>query len=607
MIPFFVHNKENNMDNYNPSQEVVDFLNTNNISISNSYWSYIYNNLRYASSNKISDMLNAATGNWYSNNTGKTNTFYFPVDLAYRAIDDPTKLAFISGASGRATQEAYNAARDNEYSLSTFLSNCGFRAPSRYSSQSKKCIHFIFVSSGFSLIKNFVNASNIERHEFYENIINTYRKQNLENENNASQTLVLKDVYEPTGPIEESITIITNQIPDLTEMMTILLFIQAHYSGLLITNKAALDLTKQAIEQDDQRYPLIQKLRYYLTEYWETELQYKYSLTNDQRNALHEQQTTALESAYKSITKNTIKEAPKRFLQKLAERFNYDYVNKDKQALENCISTLASRYMEIQDLEHKKQVLERKLAVLDLMHTEEIEEFWDALSIYKNITIEATSPTSLILKIVSPLTFYDEESTKAILNNPHCAALAYLKENCEDADIDYNIAKAVIFDIFINKKYQIYTYTRFKLEIASTGYNRVLTIDRYYTGSNTSIIDNKIYQPHIMAYNCYDNAKTKFYAAIAEKKFDVAFGQIVGATQNINTGDSTVLRNFLTSLVCTYDEIPTIYDLNTKTFVCFRDLYHNKETEIEELTKKIATEDIPTVKPISEIEEAPEE
>jgi hypothetical protein len=241
------------------------------------------------------------------------------------------------------------------------------------------------------------------------------------------------------------------------------------------------------------------------------------------------------------------------------------------------------------------------------MNTEEIEEFWDALSIYKNITIEATSPTALILKVVSPLTFYDEESTKAILNNPYCAALAYLKEKCENEYIDYNIAKAVIFDIFINKKYQIHTYTRFKLTISSTGHNRVLNLDYYYTNSNTSIIGNRIYQPHIMAYNCYDNAKTKFYTAIAEKKFDVAFGQLVGATQNINTGDSTVLKNFLTNLVCTYDEVPTIYDPSTKEFVSFRDLYRNKETEIEELTKRIAVEQTTAINTTSEIEEAPEE
>lgn len=593
------------MNNYNPSQEVLNFLSTNNISISNHYWDYIYNNLRYASSNKISDMLNAATGYWSNSSTGRANTFYFPVDLAYRAIDDPTKLAFISGTSGRVTQEAYNAAREHERPLSTFLSNCGFQAPSKYSSPSKKCIHFIFVSSGFSLIKNYVNTTNVERHEFYENIINTYRKQNLENENNTSQTLVLKDVYAPAGPIEESITIITNQIPDLTEMLTILLFIQAHYSGLLITNKAALNLAQQAIEQDDQRYPLAQKLRYYLTGYWETELQYKYALTNDQRRALHDQQTTALELAYKVIAKSMINEAPKRFLEKLAERFNYDYVYKDKQALESCINTLAGRYADIQELEHKKQVLERKLAVLDIMRTEEVGDFWDALSIYKNITVETTSPTSLILKIVSPLTFYDEEATKAILNNPYCDALAYLKSECEDAGIDYNIVKAVVFDIFINKKYQIHTYTRFKLAIATTGYNRVLNLDYYYTDSNKAIIGNRIYQPHIMAYNCYENARTKFYTAIAEKKFDVAFGQLVGATQNINTGDTTVLKNFLANLACVYEEVPTIYNPSTKEFVCFKELYNNKITEIEELTKKIAVEQTPTVKPISEIEETP--
>ena len=49
------------MNNYTPSQEIIDFLNTNNISINNSYWDYIYNNLRYAASNKISDMLTTAT------------------------------------------------------------------------------------------------------------------------------------------------------------------------------------------------------------------------------------------------------------------------------------------------------------------------------------------------------------------------------------------------------------------------------------------------------------------------------------------------------------------------------------------------------------------
>ena len=156
MIPFFVHNKENNMNNYNPSQEVLNFLNTNSISISNNYWDYIYNNLRYASSTKILDMLSAATGTYfYNSNSGRANAFYFPVDLAYRAIDDPTKLAFISGASGRATQEEYNRARTHERPLSAFLANCGFQAPTRYSTQSKKCIHFIFVSSGFSLIKNY--------------------------------------------------------------------------------------------------------------------------------------------------------------------------------------------------------------------------------------------------------------------------------------------------------------------------------------------------------------------------------------------------------------------------------------------------------------------
>lgn len=594
------------MFNYNPTQEILNLLSTNNISISDVYYNYVYNNLRFNGSVKISEMLTTVQS--YYSQQHYANSAYYPTDLAFRALNTPHDLAFITGTSGRATQDAYNRARQNNHSIATFLGNCGFHIPRRHASQGKKCINFIFVSSGFSLIKNLVRATpDVEEHAFYTNVINTYRKNNITQEEQESQTIVLKNIYNNTDEFEDNLTIITNKIPDLRQMMTMLLFVQAHYSGALINNKHYLNSIKTAIENNDERIALKEKFRYYLTEFWEMELQVAHNLLAPAHAAIAEQQTKALNDAYLLYLKSLIEEAPTMFLEKLAERYNYDYKHRDEEKLNSAITHLKEYYQKIQELEHERCVLQRRLAELSEMSTEEIKEFWETIKLYKNITVESTSNTALILKIVSPLTFFDEEEAKVVLNNPNSSAISEVKDACRANDFDYNIAKAVLFDIFINKKYQIHTYTRLKVTINNSYSPHVLNLARYYTGHPTCVLNDRIWQPHIMGYDCYDAAKTKFHKAISEKNFEVAFGQLVGATQNIRISDSTVFSHLLYNLIGNHATIPTIYDPEVQQFMSFEILYARKEEEIENFNKKIEEPaiDIPTVKSISEIEETP--
>ena len=594
------------MFNYNPAQEVVTLLNTNNIHISDTYYNYVYHNLRFNGSVKISEMLSTVQS--YYSQQHYANSAYYPVDLAFRALNTPNDLAFITGASGRATQDAYNRARQNNHSIATFLNNCGFQIPRRHSSSGKKCINFIFVSSGFSLIKNLVRATpDVEEHTFYTNVINTYRKNNISQTEQESQTIVLKNIYNNTDEFEDNLTIITNKVPDLRQMMTMLLFVQAHYSGALINNKHYLNNIKTAIENNDERVPLKEKLRYYLTEFWEMELQVANNLLAPAHETITNSQTKSLDDAYLLYLKSLIAEAPTVFLEKLAERYNYDYKHKDEEKLNNAIACLKEYYQKIQELEHERCVLQRRLAELTDMSTEEIKEFWETIKLYKNITVESTSNTALILKIISPLTFFDEEEAKVVLNNPNSSAISNVKDACRENDFDYNVVKAVLFDIFVNKKYQIHTYTRLKVAINNSYSSQVLALTRYYTGSPTCILNDRIWQPHIMGYECYDAAKTKFHKAISEKNFEVAFGQLVGATQNIRISDSTVFSHLLYNLVGRHAAVPTIYDPETQQFMSFDILYMRKEEEIENFNKKVEepTVDIPTVQPISEIEDTP--
>jgi hypothetical protein len=595
---------------YTPDPEISSLINTNNISPSSVWYDTIYNNLRYCNSNKINDMLNVVGGYYYHSSQEKSNAFYYPTLLLSKALESSSEIPYISGASGRVSQDMYNSARANNSSLASLLSTCGFEPPRRRAGTGTKCIHFVFVSSGFSLVRNFINANhNIERNTVYENLINNYRKNNITHDDDASQTIVVNNVYAATAAMQDNITIITNKIPDKEAMHYILLMIQAHYAGALITSAVTQAAIETAIKTNEATgtFLLQDKIKYYLTEFWERELQRNVTNSSETNEAIHNIQTDCLNKATLLYLKSLVAEAPMIFLRNLSDRYNYDYRAKDEQALSRCENDLENYYNNIRELEHKRHTLQRRLAVLKEMDTEEIQEFWDAITLYKNICVESTANTALMLRIISPLTFYDEEDAKTVLNNPNSSALITIRNICEETGTNYDITKAVLFDIFINKKYQIHTYTRFKLSIGSQGSSDVLYLQRD-TSMGTRIMYDKLWQPHIMRFDCYSAARTNFHKEILNKQFDVAFGQLVGATQNLTVSDNTVFSHLLTQLINNHRSVPTLYDINKQQYISFDMLYDRKEEEIkalqssEEIEEHVVT--VPEMKPISELVDA---
>ena len=567
---------------YNPNPEVTSLINTHNISVSSIWYDTLYNNLRYCNSNKINDMLHAVGGYYYYNDQGVTNAAYYSTLLLSKVLPSPQALPYFSGTSGRVSQDFYNRIRTSNGNLKDLLDISGFMAPRRRSGLGTKCINFIFVSSGFSLIRNFINATQgIERNTFYENLINNYRKNNLENLQEVPQTIVVNNIYPTSDSMQDSITIFTNKLDDKQAMHTILLMIQAHYAGALITSAAEQANIKNAIENDIDLpdITLQTKMAYYLTEFWERELQRNSTNLESTTTTIDTIQKTCLDQAFLMHFKNLVAEAPTLFLQNLSNRYNYDYRAKDEQALERAITDLEHYYAEIRELEHKKHTLQRKLAVLQNMDMDEIKEFWEAITLYKNIYVESTSNTALMLRILSPLTFYDEEDAKTVLNNPGSSALITVRNICEELSFKYDTVKAVLFDIFVNKKYQIHTFTRFKLSIGTNGSSDILYLQR--DSITLKPMYDRIWQPHIMRYDCYGAARTNFNKEILNKQFDVAFGQLVGATQNLTVSDSTVFCHLLSTLIRSYNTVPTIYDPVKQNYCSFRDIYLAKAHEMK--------------------------
>ena len=568
---------------FEPSQDLTDALNLNNININKVYFDHIHNNIRYTNSNKITDMVNSIQSYYWdtANRDNLQNTLYFATDLMFRVVNDPTKVPYFAGASCRITQENYNTAQNNNQTIQQLLINAGIHTPYRGYSRGTKCIYFVYVNSGFSILKNFINAHNeIERNTTYENLINNYRKNNISNEEQTSTTIVLNNIWPVTDNMQDNITILTNKLSDLKETLIALVMTHAHYARALCTNNTLHQSVKDAIEKNNPDITLQQKLCYYLTEFWETELAEKHELSVPLRTTNHNHQKNMLEAAYELILEALASEGPKVFLQNLTERYNYDYKRKEEDRLTQINNALKSYYQNIQDLEHEKHVLQRKLLTMTAMQPEEIAEFWDAIKLYKNIQINSITNTALLLTINSALTFYDEEDAKTILNNPNSAIIRELKELCNYNDLEYDIVKMILFDIFINKKHQIHTYSRFKISISSNGGSEPISITKENNPSG-AILNGKLYQPHIMQYNCYEAARTQFYKGIHNKQFTAAFGQLVGATQNLTISDTTVFSHLLHALFERFEEAPTIFNTETQTYHSARELYLAKIEEVE--------------------------
>lgn len=583
---------------YSTTPFIKNTLNTHNIQINTCYNNYIYANLQHTSSIKISDMLRSLPLSYspvpgtVQNTTYTPLTHYFVTDLLYRVINDPTKIPYFAGASGRITQTMYTHAQEVRQSLPAFLSNANILMPHRSSSSGTKCIYLVYINSGFSILKNFINAHpEIERNTVYENLINNYRKKNAVDPETVAQTIVVNNIWGHHNNNTDNITIFTNNLDDPLTMLTALLMIHAHYAEGLNTDRAIHQQMANILAAHPNDLALTQILRYYLTEFWELELSYHRGISATEETRLNTEQETVLNKAYETFLASLIQQAPVEFLNNLTDRYNYEYKRKDERRLNQIDDNLNQLYTSIRQYEQEKHILQRKLLSISPMSTTETAEFWDNIQLFKNIHVDSIANTALLITITSPLTFYDIEDAKIVLNNPASSALRTLKTACEEQGINYDTAKAILFDIFINQKYQIYTYSCFKISITSESDQYPIALDRALH-DRLALKDNKIWQPHIMRYNCYNKARTEFFKAIDEKQFDRAFGQLVGATQNLTIGDSTVFSHLINVLFDDCAHAETIYDPANKTYVSIADLYEQKTAEIRQT---YATEPAETV------------
>lgn len=475
-------------------------------------------------------------------------------------------------------------------------------------------MHVVYVNSGMSLLKNIIeNPENTERFDritALEDCFLTYTNNNTSALRGNINCIVLRDLFETNENCQGHTYTVFIDHTDET-VFEALILLQCIISGCvvrdpdanlagvieiatnLLTNNA--DFTNiENLETAKLTYKAILSLICKNTLEIAQEHPSKEPIAIAMKEDLFKEKNEHLLNMFYTILFNSAAASAKGdFSARLKDAYNEVFVGQDRETIQRHPERIKNLYDQIQALQTELSAAQHRLNTAELCSDAIVQEMFDAIKLFKNITITNQTDKMLCLEIRSPLTFFDSNEAKVILNNSNSDASRTIREVSVEQHLDKDIVKSIFHDIFTKRKYIINTFAEFAMEIVG-GIN-LITLN--VINRNIHHKDNLIAQPHIMGYNCWSQAYTEFKKAFVNQNFETAFAQLVGATQNLSVADPTVFRHCLNRLI-TNKTLPTLTNVETNELTSIEEIYNKKLEEVKILNEKL--EEVQTPNEITE-------
>lgn len=463
-------------------------------------------------------------------------------------------------------------------------------------------MHIVYVNSGMSLLKNIVenpeNAERFDRITALEDCFLTYTNNNTSALRGNINCIVLRDLFETNENCQGHTYTVFIDHTDET-VFEALILLQCIISGCILngdnTAQSAIEVATNMLTHNadftDPENIEIAKLTYkaILSTICKNTLEIaqahpsKEPIAIAMKEDLFKEKNEPLLNMFYTILFNSATASAKGdFSGRLKEAYNEVFVGQDRETLQRHPERIKNLFDQIQALQTELSAAQHRLNTAELCSDATVQEMFNAIKLFKNITITRQTDKMLCLEIKSPLTFFDSNEAKVILNNSNSDASRIIREASSEQHLDKDIVKSIFHDIFTKRKYIVNTFAEFAMEIVG-GIN-LITLN--VINRNVSHKENLIAQPHIMGYNCWSQAYTEFKKAFVNQNFETAFAQLVGATQNLTVADPTVFRHCVNKLI-NNKTLLTLTDTETNELTSIEEIYNKKLEEVKVLNEKL--------------------
>ena len=241
-----------------------------------------------------------------------------------------------------------------------------------------------------------------------------------------------------------------------------------------------------------------------------------------------------------------------------------------ERAISDTNSQIKQFTMSLESYYRNLAILQEELFIMEQIPENDTEDLYDYLKRNKYIKNIIIKQPYLFFSIVCPISFYDVNALKAYYKHNHSKITAYPN------------AATIFKACLINNKFQIYTETPIRINFKDLTF----TIDTTYAMQDT------IYQPHLVHYDCWGGNKPLITKALTQGDVIGAIEQMIAATKNINFLDSIVIEHFAGTINnftrSSTSSIKFFFDPETNTFYnAYEILQKIKESEDFETDKDI--------------------
>ena len=254
------------------------------------------------------------------------------------------------------------------------------------------------------------------------------------------------------------------------------------------------------------------------------------------------------------------------FINNFANRRNTTYSRYLVAQEERCMQNIADYEKRLEQYYNTLGDLQHKRLLLKHIQPDDVKPFINALNNNPQIETLDTTNTKLTLRITAPLQYYDAEDYKAYVDNP----------NSNVNKLFSTEEKALLYDIFINKRYVILLQSIISLDLVEDSSESTIKFNAHtYCKDLLTEMPN----PHLYYYNCWSEARTVLAKAIANNEYDTIVPQLIAAVQSINVAESaSFISHFLYDLKDTYwrNKIHLI-EVSTQTKYTFETLLKQYE------------------------------
>lgn len=154
----------------------------------------------------------------------------------------------------------------------------------------------------------------------------------------------------------------------------------------------------------------------------------------------------------------------------------------------------------------------------------------------KALVLSSVNGSRLIFGVKTYLEFYDEDTAKAVIQNPHSYVYA-----CQTGSITREDMKKLMTAIFIDNVFKIRMCSAYYIDL--TGGYECIARFRY-----DSEFDGYLPNPHINRYGCIGNYAIEIGECMKRNDYVMAIEQCAASCRSLNFNDSPVMNEFMNNM-----------------------------------------------------------